>query len=99
MREGDSIGKKWHLLSCVPDQSVDQSVLAAKASEITCLSSACTSDLLDSVIWLRHFATHSLCDKCQSYLMKEDSPTYFSCGGHDSVDMSKEDLYCSSMGM
>ena len=49
-----------NLCNCMAGQSVVQRVRAAKASDITCLSSACTSDLFVSVIWPRHFATHSL---------------------------------------
>lgn len=73
-------------------QSVVQRERAAKASDITCLSSACTSDLFVSVIWPRHFATHSLRPQERNKLQLVRSTTIckktnLSGGGQDSDDI------------
>jgi len=78
-----------YLFNWTPSQSVVQSVWAAKASAITCLSSAWASFLFASVICPRHFATHSLSWKVHEGRIQPIlcAQTYLSGWGQDSLDI------------
>jgi len=89
----DAIDNQRHratyLFNWTPSQSVVQSVWAAKASAITCLSSAWASFLFASVICPRHFATHSLSWKVHEGRIQPIlcAQTYLSGWGQDSLDI------------